>query len=69
MTPNTYLAALLADQRATLDVERAQRSMDTKRISEAVERKKDTTHALMALQLRKTRQERVNAHDMGLAAE
>ena len=66
MTPNEYLAAILADQAAAHAVDRAQRSMDTRRISDAIESRKVTTEALMRLENRKRREA---AHAMGVAAE
>ena len=58
-----------ADAKAGARLRKAQRSMDTRRVSEAVERRYATTHALMALQLRQARKERAQAHGMGWAAE
>lgn len=60
MTPNARLNAMLADLRATLDLERAERLTDpvgrTRLVKDAQERKRATTHALMALELREKRE-------------
>jgi hypothetical protein len=69
MTPNETLRVCIEDAAAAREVERAQRSMDTRRIARAIERRKATTHALIALQLRQGRKERENARAMGWAAE
>lgn len=45
-----------ADKVAAEHLEAAHRSMDTQRLSAALERKRATTHALMALELREKRE-------------
>ena len=55
MTPQERLAQS-ADLIAKTDVQRAQRSMDTQAIKAAIERKRATNHALMAVQLREARE-------------